>query len=441
MSQVFISYRREDSAAYAGRLYDRLVTHFGNGQVFMDIDQIEPGEDFGEVIQEKVGVCRVVIVLIGRSWLSAGDVQGRKRLEDPEDFVRQEITAALVRKIKVIPVLVGGATVPKMAELPEALAPLSRRNAIELSDLRFHQDVDRLIGALEKALEQPVSATSPTAAESKAEPSAQSIASQKPVTPTVNPARIGSSKVEYPEPSSSSDKIREPEGSFPISKADSVLRYVGTKQLVSGAVIAVVLLATLAIIRNQDTGSPTLEPRTVPETSDPKKDVAPPSPTATAPERASESKGLMPSVAPTLQNPFKARNPASSSGPTMSDLAKTNAEQLKGRVLSASSSSAEETYQLGLLYETGHGLEQNFNEAAKWYSIASRKGHPDARTALDDVKAEIAAAGRPRDANSRNIQDAIEERDRSARRQLRLLEYFKKLEPKDNEPIRSIKAG
>lgn len=340
-----------------------------------------------------------------------------------------------------------------MAEVPEGLAPLSRRNAIELSDLRFHQDVDRLIGALEKALEQPGSAPSTiipethTVSESKAETSAQGIVSQNPVTPpnpTVASVRIGSSKVEYTEPSSSSDKTREPKGSPSFPQADSVLRYVGTKQLISGAVITAVLLATLAIIRNQDTGSPTLEPRTPSQTSDLKKDVPTPSSAAAVPERISDSKGLAPTVAPTKtqsQNPFKARNPASSSGPTISDLAKIDAEQLEKRVLSASSSSTEEIYELGLLYETGYALEENFNEAAKWYSIASEKGHPDARIALDDVKAEIAAAGRPPDVNSRDLEQFKAKRQRSARRQERLLKYFKKLEPKDNEPIKSIKAG
>jgi len=95
MSRIFISYRRDDSAAYAGRLYDRLSHHFGKDQIFMDIDHIEPGEDFVEVIKQKVGTCNVLIVLISRNWLNAVDEGGTRRLEDPEDFVRLEITAAL----------------------------------------------------------------------------------------------------------------------------------------------------------------------------------------------------------------------------------------------------------------------------------------------------------------------------------------------------------
>ena len=150
-AKLFINYRREDTAPYAGRLYDRLIAHFGEDQVFIDIDQIEPGEDFVEVINRKVGTCDIAIVAIGPNWLSATDASGKRRLDDEEDFVRMEIVAALQRKIRVIPVLVDGARMPGRQDLPEPLAPLSRRNAIELSETRFHADVNRLIEAIEKS--------------------------------------------------------------------------------------------------------------------------------------------------------------------------------------------------------------------------------------------------------------------------------------------------
>ena len=149
-TRLFINYRREDTAPYAGRLYDRLTAHFGPGQVFIDIDQIEPGEDFVEAINAKVGACDVAIISIGPVWLRATDASGKRRINDTEDFVRMEILAALQRNIRVIPVLMGGARMPTKEDLPEALAPLSRRNAIELSETRFHADVDRLIEAIEK---------------------------------------------------------------------------------------------------------------------------------------------------------------------------------------------------------------------------------------------------------------------------------------------------
>jgi hypothetical protein len=149
-AKLFINYRREDTAPYAGRLYDRLTAHFGAGQVFIDIDQIEPGEDFVEAINNKVGACEIAIVSIGPDWLSVTNASGQRRIDDTEDFVRMEIVAALQRKIRVIPVLMGGARMPTKQDLPEELAPLSRRNAIELSETRFHADVDRLIEAIEK---------------------------------------------------------------------------------------------------------------------------------------------------------------------------------------------------------------------------------------------------------------------------------------------------
>jgi hypothetical protein len=163
-TKLFINYRREDTAPYAGRLYDRLVAHFGEDQVFMDIDQIEPGEDFVEVINRKVGACEIAIISIGPKWLSVTDATGQRRLDDSEDLVRIEILAALERRIRVIPVLVGGAPMPRRQDLPEALAQLSRRNAIELSETRFHADVTRLIEAIEKARAPTEQKTVPSAA-------------------------------------------------------------------------------------------------------------------------------------------------------------------------------------------------------------------------------------------------------------------------------------
>ena len=150
-AKVFINYRREDTRHAAGRLYDRLIQRFGADQVFMDIDQIEPGEDFVEVINRKVSVCDIAIVAIGPNWLRATDASGKRRIDDEEDFVRTEIVAALERNIRVIPVLVDGARMPGRHDLPEPLASLSRRNAIELSETRFHADVNRLIEAIEKS--------------------------------------------------------------------------------------------------------------------------------------------------------------------------------------------------------------------------------------------------------------------------------------------------
>jgi len=153
MAKIFINYRRKDSAPYAGRLYDRLAGHFGHDHVFMDIDQIEPGEDFIEVIQEKLKAVQVAVALIGKHWLDITDANGQRRLDNPEDWVRLEIEALLARKIRVIPLLVGGANAPNSSRLPGSLAALARRQAHEVSDRRFHEDVNKLIRVLEKDLQ------------------------------------------------------------------------------------------------------------------------------------------------------------------------------------------------------------------------------------------------------------------------------------------------
>jgi hypothetical protein len=167
MSRIFISYRRADSAMAAGRLYDHLSSHFGENLVFMDIDTIEPGEDFVEVIENAVTASSAVVVVIGPDWLTIMDATGQRRLDNPNDFVRLEIAAALERNIRVIPVLVDGATMPDADNLPEPLVKLTRRNALVVSNERFRYDVGKLIETLDKVAE-----VSP----SKPEP--------KPTTPT-----------------------------------------------------------------------------------------------------------------------------------------------------------------------------------------------------------------------------------------------------------------
>ena len=141
MSGIFISYRRDDSAANAGRLCDRLGAEFGAEQVFMDVDDIPPGADFSAHISAKIGACDALLVVIGKQWLSA-------RLNDPNDLVSQEIALALQRDILVIPVLVEGAGMPKAAELRNDLKALAQRNAVAISDQDFHGDTVKLINTL-----------------------------------------------------------------------------------------------------------------------------------------------------------------------------------------------------------------------------------------------------------------------------------------------------
>ena len=149
MPRILISYRREDTAAYAGRLYDGLVERYGEKQVFMDISALQPGVDFVAEIERAVATSDAMLVIIGRRWLTAADAQGRRRIEKPEDFVGLEVGSALTRGIRLIPVLVDGASMPTSEDLPESLKPLAQHNAIEFSDARWRYDLSRLLGALD----------------------------------------------------------------------------------------------------------------------------------------------------------------------------------------------------------------------------------------------------------------------------------------------------
>jgi TIR domain len=146
--RIFISYRRDDAGGHAGRLCDRLIERFGKGQIFRDLDAIDPGADFVAAIQKAVGECDVLLALIGKHWSTITDNDGRRRLEDARDFVRLEIVAALQRKIRVIPVLVQGAAMPGARDLPDVLRPLAQRNAFPLSDVGWDDDVRRLMNKI-----------------------------------------------------------------------------------------------------------------------------------------------------------------------------------------------------------------------------------------------------------------------------------------------------
>jgi len=153
---IFISYRRVDSEGYAGRVYDRLRGCFGNDRVFMDVTDIHVGENFADAINQAIGSCRVVIVLIGSSWSSITDEMGRKRLDDPHDFVRAEVQAALDRNVLIIPVLVNGSKMPKTEDLPYELRSLTSFKAIEIRHRRFDSDFDRLVVELEHLLGEQI---------------------------------------------------------------------------------------------------------------------------------------------------------------------------------------------------------------------------------------------------------------------------------------------
>lgn len=153
MSGIFISYRRADSPDATGRIYDRLIAEFGKEHVFKDIDSIPLGQDFRTHLNDRVGDCSVVLAIIGPHWSDARDASGQRRLDDADDFVRIELEAALARSIPVVPVLVGDAQMPAMAQLPASLGQLPYRQSIEVRpDPDFHNDATRLASALRHVL-------------------------------------------------------------------------------------------------------------------------------------------------------------------------------------------------------------------------------------------------------------------------------------------------
>jgi hypothetical protein len=154
-NNIFLSYRRADSAEITGRISDKLIAHFGRDAVFQDVDSIPFGLDFREYLNDTVGKCNALVAVIGPDWLNVTDEIGTRRLDDPADFVRIEIAAALSRNILVVPLLVRGAIMPKEDDLPADLKPLAFRNASQArNDPDFHHDMDRLISSLERTLTQ-----------------------------------------------------------------------------------------------------------------------------------------------------------------------------------------------------------------------------------------------------------------------------------------------
>ena len=153
MSKAFINYRRSDAAVHANLLYDWIRERYGEMRVFKDVDTIEPGLDFEEAIERAVASSEVMLVVIGKDWVV--DANGRRRLDDVDDYVRMEIATALRSNIRVIPVLVEEAQMPASTDLPEPLMSLPRRQAFELSDARSRIDRTELLRRLDIILGAP----------------------------------------------------------------------------------------------------------------------------------------------------------------------------------------------------------------------------------------------------------------------------------------------
>ena len=159
--RIFISYRRQETAWPARQLYEVMISRFGADQVFKDVDNINPGDDFVDRLAEAVGSCDILLALIGRQWLGITDESGQRRIDDPADFVRLEIATALGRGVRVIPILLDGATMPRAETLPEDLVALSRRQAVPLDPVTF--DTSRLLATMAETL-APATDAEPAAA-------------------------------------------------------------------------------------------------------------------------------------------------------------------------------------------------------------------------------------------------------------------------------------
>src|SRR5262249_31441451 len=146
--KIFVNYRREDSIGTAGRLYDRLEQAFGRKNLFLDV----VGADLKTRLNNQIAVCQAFVAVISPNWLGAKDETGQCLLHNPDDFIAVEIGAALARKIHIVPALVNGAHMPRASELPESLKPLARRQAMEVNQNYFDEDVETLIETVREAL-------------------------------------------------------------------------------------------------------------------------------------------------------------------------------------------------------------------------------------------------------------------------------------------------
>lgn len=149
---IFISYRRDDAKHASGRLVERLRQTFSEDQLYLDVDSNDPGIDYKELLSKNLKACKVLLAVIGPSWLTSRDEKGARRLDSPEDLVRTEIEEALTRDIRVIPVLVDGAQMPSEEDLPPTLQSLASRHAVHLTHERFKSDADDLTRSLAKVV-------------------------------------------------------------------------------------------------------------------------------------------------------------------------------------------------------------------------------------------------------------------------------------------------
>jgi hypothetical protein len=153
--KIFISYRRSDSASPVLAIHQWLLREFGSALLFMDVDSIPLGAKFNKVLRDAVGNCDVLLAVIGREWVDVRGGDGKRRLDDLNDYVRIEIAAALRRHIPVIPILIDDAEMPKAAELPKSLRKVVDYQGLPVRHATFRSDMDALVRGI-KALDKTV---------------------------------------------------------------------------------------------------------------------------------------------------------------------------------------------------------------------------------------------------------------------------------------------
>jgi hypothetical protein len=144
--KIFLSYRHADSANMTERIHDHLIGSFGRENVFIDVDDMQSGRDFRTQLEEALAQCSVLLVVIGDKWLGAQDAQGNRRLDDANDYVRLEIETAFSRNITIIPLTLGGVSMPQARELPLSIKDLAYIQSIPIRhNPDFHSDMDKLL--------------------------------------------------------------------------------------------------------------------------------------------------------------------------------------------------------------------------------------------------------------------------------------------------------
>jgi TPR repeat protein len=407
--QIFISYRRGDDSAWARLVYDRLHARFPGNKVFIDVDSIDPGIDFAKAIEKSVGSCDVLIAVIGRQWLTSSGGR-RRRLDNPDDYVRLEIGTALKRGIRVIPVLVEGALMPRPGELPGDLKALTRRNAFNVSHHRFQADAEQLLDAVERALanaraegQRPYEDQERIAAEQRGEPLRDIDADPRAPPSKPTPPKEGTANLKRPWwllvvigigvavclLGFGLFRATRPPWSVSIGGSSSPTPAPHATASNSQSPAALVSRASPSPAPSSEEGlvapvSPVPAPAAAPSNS-------PALPMRRGSLLIRESPLLTKPGVSLLATPTPA--PSNSPSPTPSGAdqfaeakrylnAKDYAKALPLLQEAADAGSAAAMYNLGWLYEYGLGVAQDYDQARRWYQKAAEAGNADAMYGL-----------------------------------------------------------